>query len=77
MSETAEQRFYRLVGAQIRRDRLNAGMSLDLLSRETGISVSMLSVLERGEHGISAFRLALICDYLGSGIGKCLEDAGV
>lgn len=77
MSETAEQRFYRLVGAQIRRDRLNAGMSLDLLSRETGISVSMLSVLERGEHGVSLYRVALICESFGSGIGGFLQAAGV
>lgn len=77
MTDPAEQRFYKLVGAQIRRERAASGITLQRLSDETGVSLSMISLLERGEHGVSLWRAVLLCDYLGSGIDKCLEDAGV
>lgn len=71
MSDTTEQRYYQLI------DRQNAGVTLQQLAAETGISTSMLSSLERGENGISVYRLSVICEFFGSGVGAILRAAGV
>lgn len=76
MSESAEQRFYRLVGARIRKDRKAAGITLLEFSHDTGLSTGFLCDLENGKRGVSAFNLAVICDSLAWGVGEFLKAAG-
>lgn len=55
----------RIVGERIRQRRTQVGMTLNGLSEHTGVSVSMLSMLERGVAGGSIGTLVAVSSALG------------
>jgi transcriptional regulator with XRE-family HTH domain len=65
-SDADAQETMRLVGAQIRRMRKRRNMTLQQLGTETGMSVSMLSMLERGVATASISTLVAVSSALGT-----------
>src|SRR2546425_10734379 len=63
------------VGSIVRELREDAGMTRQVLSEQTGISVRFLAQLEAGEGNISLLRLAEVAARLGSSAGELVSDA--
>lgn len=61
------------IGAQIRMLRTRAKMTLSEVSSQTGISVSMLSMLERGAAGPSIGTLVAVASALGAQMADLFE----
>lgn len=66
-------RMVRRIGSQIRRARLQQGLTLQHLSDRTGLSVSMLSLIERGQSSPSIGSLVAVCDALGTSMTELFE----
>ncbi len=60
------------IGARIRELRSRRGLSLQAFSELTGLSVSMLSIVERGKTSPSIGTLVVICSVLGVQMGDLL-----
>ena len=65
----------REVGAQIRRVRTRRGMTLQDLAAETGISMSMLSMLERGVATPSIGTLVAVSSALGTHMSDLFDNS--
>src|SRR5262245_54761118 len=63
------------LGAIIRERREDSGMTRQMLSEQTGVSVRFLAQLEAGEGNISLLRLADVASMLGSAAGELVSDA--
>lgn len=77
--ETPADRMVRKVGGRLRRARLQHRLTLQQLAERTGLSVSMLSLIERGQSSPSIGSLVAICDALGTSMSQLfdgLEHAG-
>lgn len=66
----------RVVGERIRQRRKRIGMTLNDLADRTGVSVSMLSMLERGLAGASIGTLVAVSSALGVQMRDLFEQAG-
>jgi transcriptional regulator with XRE-family HTH domain len=66
------QVFIEAVGARVRDYRVQRGMTLQQLSEATGVSQSMLSMVERGKTGASIGTLMAIADALGARMSDLL-----
>jgi transcriptional regulator with XRE-family HTH domain len=64
----------RKVGAQVRRLRTKRGMTLQQMSAETGTSVSMLSMLERGVATPSIGTLVTVASVLGTHMAELFGE---
>lgn len=75
-SETAE--VISMIGARLRALRLARGMTLNAVAARTGLSSSMLSLLERGKTGPSIGTLVVICSVLEAQMSDLLgaQEAG-
>lgn len=80
MNELAEARLVEetadvltTIGRRIRQLRLDRGLSLQALGQRTGLSASMLSLLERGKTGPSIGTLVVIASALGAQMSDFLE----
>jgi transcriptional regulator with XRE-family HTH domain len=62
------------LGEHIRLERLRRRLSLEELARRAGVSISMLSAVERGEKVPSVLVLDHIATGLGTSIARLLED---
>lgn len=67
----------RALGLRVRRARTERGQTLLEVSTATGLSVSMLSMLERGKTGISVGSLVAVATALGIAVGDLFETPGV
>lgn len=65
VSEMATRR----LGSEIRRTRVEKGLTLVDIAAQTGLSVSMLSMLERGKTGVSVGSLVAVASALGVAVG--------
>lgn len=65
----------RRLGAEIRRLRLHQGMTLLDIATETGLSASMLSMLERGKTGVSVGSLVAVASALGVTVGDLFQPS--
>lgn len=63
------------LGAEIRRIRTQRGMTLVDIAAETGLSASMLSMLERGKTGVSVGSLVALASALGVAVGDLFHPA--
>ena len=68
-NEKTEETLYE-IGRNIRRFRVERGMTLKMLGAATGLSTSMLSLVERGRSSPSIGSLITIC----SALGKQMSD---
>jgi quercetin dioxygenase-like cupin family protein len=77
-SSTAEdtERTLRRVGSQIRRLRGSRGLTLQDVAVRTGLSVSMLSMVERGLAGASIGTLVAVASALGVHMSDLFEPQG-
>lgn len=66
VSELATRR----LGLQVRRVRVEKGLTLVDIAAATGLSVSMLSMLERGKTGVSVGSLVAVASALGVAVGE-------
>ncbi|CAN5464303.1 XRE family transcriptional regulator [soil metagenome] len=71
ISEMATRR----LGSEIRRTRIERGLTLVDISAATGLSVSMLSMLERGKTGASVGSLVAVASALGVAVGDLFHPA--
>ena len=71
VSEIATRR----LGSEIRRTRVERGLTLVDISAATGLSVSMLSMLERGKTGASVGSLVAVASALGVAVGDLFHPA--
>jgi transcriptional regulator with XRE-family HTH domain len=62
-----------LMGKRMREVRLQRGLTLKELARETGVSVSMLSLVERGRSSPSMGTLVAVCSSLGILMGDLFD----
>jgi transcriptional regulator with XRE-family HTH domain len=67
------ERMIRRVGFQIRRLRTDRGLTLQDVADRTGVSVSMLSMLERGVAGASISTLVAVASALGVHMSDLFE----
>lgn len=63
----------RNLGAEIRRIRRDQGLTLQEIAARTGLSVSMLSMLERGVAGASIGTLVAVSSALGVQLGRLFD----
>jgi transcriptional regulator with XRE-family HTH domain len=68
------ERMIRRVGFQIRRLRNDRGLTLQHVADRTGVSVSMLSMLERGVAGASISTLVAVASALGVHMSDLFEQ---
>jgi len=68
------ERMIRRVGFQIRRLRTDRGLTLQDVAGRTGVSVSMLSMLERGVAGASINTLVAVASALGVHMSDLFEQ---
>lgn len=64
------------IGRHIRQLRIEKSLSLQSLGERTGLSASMLSLLERGKTGASIGTLVVIASALGARLSDFLDAAG-
>ena len=69
-----KQELDRLVGSNIKRERLKAGYTQERLSEMVGIGTKSLSAIERGTVGVSLSTLLRICAVLNISVNLLLLD---
>lgn len=74
-AESASELATRRLGAEIRRVRAERGLTLVDISTTTGLSVSMLSMLERGKTGVSVGSLVAIASAMGVAVGELFQSS--
>lgn len=62
------------LGIEIRRARIERSLTLSDLASKTGLSVSMLSMLERGKTGVSVGTLVALASALGVPVSDLFRD---
>lgn len=67
---------HRMIGALLRQERMNAGLSLKSVSEQTGISVARLKHYELGEFPIPLPELELILKMVGGRIETFFDQGG-
>ncbi|MDG4669278.1 cupin domain-containing protein [Mycobacterium sp. 236(2023)] len=65
----------RKLGAEIRRIRMERGLTLVDIAEDTGLSASMLSMLERGKTGVSIGSLVAVASALDVAVGELFQPA--
>ncbi|ORB27772.1 transcriptional regulator, XRE family [Natranaerobius thermophilus JW/NM-WN-LF] [Mycolicibacterium parafortuitum] len=73
--QTASEMTNRRLGAEIRRIRMESGLTLVDIAAATGLSASMLSMLERGKTGVSVGSLVAVASALDVAIGDLFHPA--
>ncbi|MBB2990296.1 transcriptional regulator with XRE-family HTH domain [Mycolicibacterium iranicum] len=71
--QAASEATNRKLGAEIRRIRMEQGLTLVDIAANTGLSASMLSMLERGKTGVSVGSLVAVASALGVAIGDLFQ----
>jgi transcriptional regulator with XRE-family HTH domain len=71
ISEIATRR----LGSEIRRFRIEKGLTLVDIAASTGLSVSMLSMFERGKTGVSVGSLVAVASALGVAVGDLFHPS--
>lgn len=66
----------RIIGAMLRQQRTEVGMSLKALSETVGVSSRRLGQYERGDKPIPLTELELILDALGQTVDEYIDDEG-
>jgi transcriptional regulator with XRE-family HTH domain len=64
----------RLVGGRLRETRQGLGLTLDDVARQTGVTKSFVSAVERGETSPSIGSLYQLCEALGLSLAALFED---
>ena len=64
----------KLIGRQIREERLRQGVTLRALSGSAGFTISQLSQVELGKNAASIWALVRIADCLGVHVSTFLSD---
>ncbi len=67
---------HRMIGANLRQERMNAGMSLKTLSERSGISISKLKSYELGERPIPLAELELMLQIIDTPIEHFFDQSG-
>jgi DNA-binding Xre family transcriptional regulator len=65
----------RRLGAEIRRIRMQRNMTLTDIATETGLSASMLSMVERGKTGVSVGSLVAVASALGVAVSDLFQPS--
>jgi transcriptional regulator with XRE-family HTH domain len=65
----------RKLGAEIRRIRMERGLTLVDIAEDTGLSASMLSMLERGKTGVSIGSLVAVASALDVAVGELFQPS--
>lgn len=73
--QAASEATNRRLGTEIRRIRLERGLTLGDIAADTGLSTSMLSMLERGKTGVSVGSLVAVASALGVAIGDLFQPS--
>ncbi|MCW2756672.1 MAG: puuR 2, partial [Nocardioidaceae bacterium] len=76
MATTDPADLVRLVGTKVRARRRLQGLTLKDISARTGLSSSMLSMLERGVANASVGTLVSVASALGVHMAELFEDIG-
>lgn len=63
-----EEGFWRRIGSAVRERRKQRGLTQRELAELTGLPRGAISQLENGWAGVSAYRVYLLCAYLGAGV---------
>jgi transcriptional regulator with XRE-family HTH domain len=74
-AQTVSELATRRLGSEIRRTRVERGLTLVDIAAATGLSVSMLSMLERGKTGVSVGSLVAVASALGIAVGDLFHPA--
>jgi transcriptional regulator with XRE-family HTH domain len=69
----SEEELVALIGERMRQARLKKGLTLKDLAEKTGVSVSMLSLVERGRASPSMGTLVAVCSSLGILMGDLFD----
>src|SRR3954451_2473516 len=64
------------IAARVREIRADSGLALDALAERSGVSRSMLSLIERGESSPTAVVLEKVATGLGVALASLFEDPG-
>lgn len=75
MKRNPEAELHKFIGRFIREDRIRQGLTLKQLARRTGLSVSLLSQIERAESSASISSLYKISTALGVQMGQLFGNA--
>jgi DNA-binding response OmpR family regulator len=75
LDRTPEDRVHRALGNFVRERRLELGLTLKAMARRTGLSVSLLSQIERAESSASITSLYKIAKALNRRIAELFRDA--
>jgi transcriptional regulator with XRE-family HTH domain len=67
---------HRMIGANLRQERMNAGMSLKTLAERSGISISRLKAYELGERPIPLAELELLLQIIDTPIEHFFDQSG-
>jgi transcriptional regulator with XRE-family HTH domain len=73
--QAASELTNRQLGAEIRRIRTHRGLTLVDIAADTGLSASMLSMLERGKTGVSVGSLVAVASALGVAVGDLFHPS--
>lgn len=68
------RKFILEVAEKFRKARLEQGISLERMARQTGIAIETIEGLEAGEGRISADKLRLIADFLEMNLSKTMDE---
>lgn len=77
MHPRSEQRFYRRLGQEIRRIRMESGISQRAVCRDAGLSNAYLCGFETGGRGISVYNLNRLAVALGVSLTDVFRGAGI
>jgi transcriptional regulator with XRE-family HTH domain len=76
MKETKQPDINRRIAARVRDLRGACGLSLEALAQRSGVSRSMISLIERGESSATAVVLEKLAASLGVALAALFEDTG-
>lgn len=67
----------RMLGAAIRAERLERGLSQETLADASGIDRSHMGKIERGERNVSVLNVARVAEALGVSMASLMASAGL
>lgn len=76
MMDVVEQGLNHRIGERVRTLRMQLGLSIEALAQKSGVSRSMISVIERGESSPTATLLDKIATGLDMSLASLFEDPG-
>jgi len=65
---------YGIIGERIKRERLDKGLTQEVLAENANISASFLGQIERGERKLSLVTLIQIAEVLGASLDHLVKD---